>query len=51
MEKEIFTLNKNKIREKRNMPKGKKTTGRRWVDSIKYLANGTIDQYKVGLVT
>ena len=46
MEEEISALNKNDTWEKCNLPKGKKTVGCRWVYSIKYLADGTIERYK-----
>ena len=32
------------------MPRGKKTVGCRWVYKIKYLIDGTIEQYKARLV-
>ena len=51
MEEEISALDKNKIWEKCELPKGKKIVGCKWVYSIKYLADGTVERYKARLVT
>ena len=48
MEKEIYALNKNKTWKKCELPRGKKIVGCRWVHTIKYLADGTIEWYKAG---
>ena len=50
MEEEISALGKNEIWEKCELPKEKKTVGRRWVYTIKYLADGIIERYKARLV-
>ena len=39
-------LDKNETWEKCDLSKGKKTVGCRWVYSIKYLADGTIERHK-----
>ena len=50
MDDEILALRKNNTWEKCILPKGKKTVGCRWVYSIKYHADGTIERYKAQLV-
>ena len=50
MEEEISALDKNKTWEKCELPKGKRTIGCRWVYTIKYIAEGTIEWYKARLV-
>ena len=50
LEEEISALNKNETWEKCDLPKAKKTIGCRWVYSIKYLADGTVERYKARLV-
>ena len=50
MEEEISAFNKNETWGKCEMPRGKKTVGCRWVCTIKYLADGTIEWYKATLV-
>lgn len=50
MEDEIAALKKNKTWEKCVLPKGKNTVGCKWVFSIKYHADGTIERYKARLV-
>ena len=50
MEEEITALDKNETWEKSELPKGKKTVGCRWVYSIKYRADGTIEWYKARLI-
>lgn len=50
MEEEILALQRNKAWENYILPKGKKTIGCKWVFSIKFHANGTIERYKARLV-
>ena len=50
MEDEIKALKKNNTWEKCMFPKGKKAVGCKWVFSIKYHADGTIERYKALLV-
>ena len=50
MKEEISALNKNETWEKCELPRGKKTVGCRWVYTIKYLTDGTIERYKARLV-
>ena len=50
MEEEISALNKNETWEKCDLPKGKKTVGCRWIYTIKFLADCTVERYKVRLV-
>ena len=50
MEEEILALDKNKTWEKCKLPKVKKIVGCRWVYTIKYPADGTIERYKARLV-
>ncbi|GJT04421.1 putative RNA-directed DNA polymerase [Tanacetum coccineum] len=50
MEEEIKALIKNNTWEKRVLPPGKKTVGCRWVFTIKYKPDGTIERYKARLV-
>ncbi|KAJ9559500.1 hypothetical protein OSB04_004660 [Centaurea solstitialis] len=50
MEEEMKALTKNKTWESRILPPGKKTVGCRWVFTIKYKPDGTIDRYKARLV-
>ena len=50
MEEEISALDKNKTWEKCELPKGKRTIGCRWVYTIKYIVEGTIEWYKARLV-
>nr|GEW74089.1 putative ribonuclease H-like domain-containing protein [Tanacetum cinerariifolium] len=50
MEEEIKALIKNNMWEKRVLPPGKKTVRYRWVVTIKYKLDGTIERYKVRLV-
>ncbi|GKB53087.1 putative reverse transcriptase, RNA-dependent DNA polymerase [Tanacetum coccineum] len=50
MEEEIKALIKNSTWEKRVLPPGKKTVGCRWVFTIKYKPDGTIERYKARLV-
>ncbi|KAJ9542010.1 LOW QUALITY PROTEIN: hypothetical protein OSB04_028516 [Centaurea solstitialis] len=50
MEEEMKALTKNNTWEKRVLPPGKKTVGCRWVFTIKYKPDGTIERYKARLV-
>ncbi|GJV87562.1 putative RNA-directed DNA polymerase [Tanacetum coccineum] len=50
MEEEIKALIKNNTWEKRVLPPGKKTVGCRWVFTIKYKPDATIERYKARLV-
>nr|GEW13601.1 putative reverse transcriptase, RNA-dependent DNA polymerase [Tanacetum cinerariifolium] len=50
MEEEIKALIKNNTWEKCVLPPGKKTVGCRWVFTIKYKPDGTIERYKAILV-
>ena len=50
MEEEIIAFKKNETWERRTLPKGKRTVGCKWVFSIKYHADGTIERYKAHLV-
>ena len=50
MKEEILALKKNETWEKCQLPKGKKIVGYKWVFTIKYQADGTIEQYKAQLV-
>jgi hypothetical protein len=47
---EMATLQKNETWELMPLPEGKKAIGCKWVFSIKYKADGTIDRYKARLV-
>ena len=49
MEK-IRALEKNGTWEVMNLPRGKRSVGCKWVFTIKYQADGTIERYKVRLV-
>ena len=49
-EEEISTLNKNETWEKCELPKGKEAVRCRWVYTIKFLADGTVERYKARLV-
>ena len=50
MKDEISALKKNNTWDKCVLPKGKKTVGCKWVFTIKYHADGTIERYKARLV-
>ena len=50
MEEEITTLEKNKTLELCTLPRGKKIVGSKWVFTIKYHADGTVERYKARLV-
>ncbi|KAL4021159.1 hypothetical protein IC575_019950 [Cucumis melo] len=48
--KEMKTLEKNRTWEICALPKGHKTVGCKWVFSLKYKADGTLDRHKARLV-
>ncbi|XP_071688428.1 secreted RxLR effector protein 161-like [Rutidosis leptorrhynchoides] len=50
MKVEMKALNENNTWEKCAMPQGKKLVGCRWVFTIKYKPDGTIERYKARLV-
>lgn len=50
MKKEMEALQKNNTWKLMELPKGKKTVGCKWVFSIKYKADGSIERYKARLV-
>ena len=50
MEEEINALNKNGTWEKCILPNNQKVVGCRWVFTIKYKSDGTIERYKARLV-
>ena len=50
MEDEISALKKNSTWDKCMLPKGKKPIGCKWVFTIKYHIDGTIERYKARLV-
>ncbi|KAH9698654.1 retrovirus-related pol polyprotein from transposon RE1 [Citrus sinensis] len=50
IEEEMRALEKNQIWEVTDLPKGKKTVGCKWVFTIKYNSNGTLERYKARLV-
>jgi hypothetical protein len=50
MNEEIESLLKNKIYELVECPPGKRPVGCRWIFTIKYKANGTIEHFKARLV-
>ena len=50
MDVEMEALNKNKTWELATLPIGKKLVGCKWVYTIKYRADGTIERYKARLV-
>ena len=43
-------LKKNGTWDVVNLPKGKKSVGRKWVFTVKYKADGSIERYKARLV-
>ncbi|KAA0065527.1 putative mitochondrial protein [Cucumis melo var. makuwa] len=47
---EIRALEKNKTWNLYSLPKGHKTVGCKWVFTLKYRADGTIDRHKARLV-
>lgn len=50
MQEEICALEKNKTWVRCMIPQGKKIVGCRWVFSVKYKADGTLERYKARLV-
>lgn len=50
MEEETKTLKKNRTWELVNLPKGKKLVGYKWVFTVNYKFDSTVDRYKVKLV-
>ncbi|CAN6557534.1 unnamed protein product [Malus baccata var. baccata] len=50
MDEEMMALHKNDTWEVTNLPKGKKPVGCRWVFTIKYKADESVDRYKARLV-
>ena len=50
MNEEMEALNKNATWTLVPLPKGKKPVGCKWVFSIKYKADGSIERYKARLV-
>jgi len=49
MKKELEALKKNNTWKLLPLPEGKKLVGCKWVFSIKYKADGSIDRYKARL--
>jgi hypothetical protein len=50
IKEELEALRKNKTWALVELPKGKKNVGCKWIFSIKYKADGSIDRYKARLV-
>ncbi|KAM0986195.1 hypothetical protein ACFX14_013409 [Malus domestica] len=50
MNDEMETLQKNSTWEMTILPKGKRTVGCRWIYTVKFKADGTIERYKARLV-
>ncbi|KAM3001961.1 hypothetical protein FF2_038178 [Malus domestica] len=50
MNEEMEALQKNSTWELTNLPKGKKSNGCRWIYTVKFNADGTIERYKARLV-
>lgn len=50
MEEELRSLKKNDTWKIVDLPIGKKSMGCRWIFTVKYFADGTIDRYKARLV-
>ncbi|RVX03686.1 putative mitochondrial protein [Vitis vinifera] len=47
---EIRALEKNETWEVMNLPRGKKPVGCKWIFTVKYKADGTVERYKARLV-
>ncbi|RVX21201.1 Retrovirus-related Pol polyprotein from transposon RE1 [Vitis vinifera] len=47
---EIRALEKNETWEVMNLPRGKKPVGCKWIFTVKYKADGTVERYKAHLV-
>ena len=50
MNAEMESLEKNKTWELIDLPAGKKPIGCKWVYTVKYTANGSLERYKARLV-
>ena len=50
MNEEMGALERNETWEIVERPKDKKTVGCRWIYTVKYQVDGTLDRYKVRLV-
>ncbi|CAL8115437.1 unnamed protein product [Prunus armeniaca] len=50
MDEEMLALQKNNTWEVMQLPVGKKTVGCRWVFTVKYKVDGTVERYKARLV-
>jgi hypothetical protein len=50
MNEELRSLKKNATWEITDLPAGKKSVGCKWVYTVKYKADGTIDRFKARLV-
>ena len=50
MDEEITALQKNETWKRCTLPNDKKTVGCKWVFSVKYHADGTIERHKARLV-
>lgn len=46
---EMGALEKNKTWDLHNLPKGYKTVGHKWVFTLMYKSDGTLNQYKIML--
>ena len=47
---EIRALEKNETWEVMNLPRGKKPVGCKWIFTVKYKVDGTVERYKARLV-
>lgn len=50
MDEEMSALHKNQTWELTTLPKGKQAVGCRWVYTVKYLPDGSIERLKARLV-